>query len=94
MFFFVPVIQVHNDEELVAVFFFVLMIQAHDDEKFGSLSSCFFLFWSLKFNGCFICFLVLVKKCFILFCGFCSFGICKLQKNQGLLENKNMPQLN
>ncbi len=44
MFFFVPVIQVHNDEELVAVFFFVLMIQAHDDEKFGSLSSCFFLF--------------------------------------------------
>ncbi len=36
--------------------------------KSSTLYHCvFFLFWSLKFNGCFICFLMLVKN-FVLFC--------------------------
>jgi len=62
---------------LVVLFFFILVTQALNIIKF-------FWFWSLKLDGCFICFLVLVNFFFFFFfVAFATLVNVNLKKNKG-----------
>jgi hypothetical protein len=72
--------QGQDNEKFVILFFLIPVTQVLDNKVHHWV---FFLFWSFKFDGCFICFLVLVKSLFYFVLWFFATLVdAKLNKNK------------